>query len=149
MCNYFVLRLLSFPYVNTWHHFVTCNCAQPSQALDMSGMMPSLNIGNGIVEIAALTAMIGSVTAASLILGNKGAAGLPWAAISLFGVISVIKNCIAGATPGWLRETLGVRTSHVDSAIGLSLNLESKYNDREDLARKDLGDAIAITCHQV
>jgi len=114
----------------------------------MAGMASSLNIGNGLVEIAALTTMIGSVTAASLVLGNKGATGLPWAAVSSFGSLSVIKSCVAAATPGWLRETLGVRTSNVDSAVGLSLNLASKYNDREDLARKNLGDAIAITCQK-
>jgi hypothetical protein len=125
------------------------SCTVLPSEFSMAGVMPSLNIGNGMVEIAALTAMVGSVTAASLVLGNKGATGLPWAAISLFGALSVIKACVAGATPGWLRETLGVRTSNIDSAIGLSLNLESKRNDREDLARKNLGDAIAITCHKV
>jgi hypothetical protein len=105
----------------------------------------SLNLGSGLVEIAALTTMIGSVTAAALVLGNKGAAGLPWATVSSFGSLSVIKACIAAATPSWLRETLGLRNTNIDATVGLSLNLASRYNDREDLARKNLDEAVAIT----
>jgi hypothetical protein len=108
----------------------------------------SLNLGSGLVEVAALTTMIGSVTAAALVLGNKGAAGLPWATVSSFGSLSVIKACVAAATPSWLRETLGLRNASIDATVGLSLNLASRYNDREDLARKNLDEAVAITCER-
>lgn len=105
-----------------------------------------LSIGSGLIEIAALTALVGSATAESLTLGNKGAAGLAWAAMSTFGALSVVKACVAGATPGWLRETLGVRNAATDSAIGLSLDLNSGYRNREDMARKNLGEAVGVTC---
>ena len=86
----------------------------------------SLNLGGGLIEIGALTARIGSTTAASLVLGNKGAAGLLWGTMSVFGALSVIKACVAASTPDWLRETLGVRNKETDAAIGLSLDLDSK-----------------------
>ena len=86
----------------------------------------SLNLGGGLIEIGALTALIGSTTAASLVLGNKGAAGLLWGTMSIFGALSVIRACVAAATPDWLRETLGVRNKETDAAIGLSLDLDSK-----------------------
>jgi len=105
-----------------------------------------LNFGNGFVEIAALTTLIGSAAASVLVLGNKGAAGLPWAAMSSFGCLSVIKACVSAGSPSWLRETLGIRDTTIDTAIGLSLNLASRHNDREDLARRNLGHAVAITC---
>lgn len=86
----------------------------------------SLHFGGGLVEIAALTALIGSTTVESLMLGNKGTAGLVWGTMSVFGALSVIKACLSATTPGWLRETLGVRTSEIDASVGLSLNLDSK-----------------------
>lgn len=77
----------------------------------MDSLLPSsIKIGTGLVEIAALTALIGSDTSASLVIGDKGAPGLAWAAMSTFGILSVIKSCIAGAAPDWLRETMGVRS---------------------------------------
>jgi hypothetical protein len=114
----------------------------------MAGSTSFLNVGSGLIEIAALTALIGSATAESLTLGNKGAAGLAWAAMSTFGALSVVKACVAGATPGWLRETLGVRNDATDSAIGLSLDLNSGYRNREDMASKNLGEAVGVTCER-
>jgi hypothetical protein len=70
-----------------------------------------VKLGSGLVEIAALTALIGSATAESLTLGNKGAPGLAWAVFSTFGALSVVKVCVAGATPVWLRNSLGVRNT--------------------------------------
>lgn len=84
----------------------------------------SLNMGGSLIEIAALTALIGSTTAESLVLGNKGAGGLLWGTMSIFGALSVIKACLAAATPDWLRETPGVRSKEIDGAIGVSLNLD-------------------------
>ncbi|KAH8906786.1 hypothetical protein BR93DRAFT_632607 [Coniochaeta sp. PMI_546] len=98
----------------------------------------------GMVEIAALTTLIGSSTAASLVLGNRGGAGLVWAAMSAFGILSIVKECIAGASPDWLRATLGVRDNVVDAALGLRLDLRSRYKSRQDLARRDLGRAEGI-----
>lgn len=46
--------------------------------------------------------------------------------MSIFGALSVIKACIAAATPDWLRETFAVRSREVDNAIGVSLDLDSK-----------------------
>ena len=91
-------------------------------------MVSEWNFGNGIFELAALTALIGATTAEALVLGEQGAAGMPWAAMSSFGVAFLIKASIAASTPGWLRDTLGVRTGRADAAVGLSLpfNMENK-----------------------
>jgi hypothetical protein len=64
--------------------------------------------------------------------------------MSAFGTLSIIKGCIAGASPNWLRETLGVRSAITDAAIGLRLDLRSKYRSYQDLARKDLGKAVGV-----
>jgi hypothetical protein len=45
-----------------------------------------------------------------------------------------------------LRETLGVRNSTADAAIGLGLNLSSTYLDREDMARKNMKEALGVIC---
>lgn len=90
-----------------------------------TGLGP-FDLGNGLVEIAALTSMIGSTTAQTLVIGNKGPAGLVWATMTIFGAMSVVKACVAAVTPGWLRDSLGVGSGETDAAIGLSLNLHKK-----------------------
>lgn len=101
----------------------------------------SFNFGNGLIEISALTSLIGSTAADSLALGDKGPAGLVWATMTVFGVMSVVKLFIATATPGWLRESVGVRSPKADATIGLSLDLNKSYKSRGLEAR-----AIAVEC---
>ena len=105
----------------------------------------SLQVGTGLVEIAALTTLIGSSSAESLTLGDRGGAGVAWAAVSAFGSLSIIKGCISGASPDWLRQTLGVRSAASDGSTGLRLNLKSKYRSNQDLARKGLDKARGVT----
>lgn len=100
-------------------------------------------LGSGLIEI---TALVGSSTTEQLTLGERGAAGLSWADMSMLGSISILKSCIAASTPTWLRETLGVRNSTTDAAIGLGLDFSSKYKDREDMARKNMKDVLGVTC---
>ncbi|KAL9125924.1 MAG: hypothetical protein Q9217_004945 [Psora testacea] len=104
----------------------------------------SLNMGGGLIEIAALTALIGSTTAESLVLGNKGAPGLLWGTMSIFGALSVIKACIAAATPDWLRETIGVRSKETDAAIGVSLDLNVKGHKIQRRAASACGIACKV-----
>ncbi|KAL8919029.1 MAG: hypothetical protein Q9208_006995 [Pyrenodesmia sp. 3 TL-2023] len=104
--------------------------------------LASSNFGGGLIEIAALTALIGSTTAESLVLGNRGAAGLLWATMSIFGALSVIKACIAAATPGWLRETIGVRSKETDSALGIALTL----NDKSLRNRRNAVGVCGVSC---
>ena len=104
--------------------------------------LSSFNLGGGLIEIAALTALIGSTTAESLILGNKGAAGLVWGTMSVFGALTIIRACIAAATPDWLRDTLGVRAKEIDAAVGLALRLDQR--DRKGRAR--VGGAVGLAC---
>jgi hypothetical protein len=81
----------------------------------------AFSIGNGIVEIAALTALVGSTTAESLILGDRGAAGMAWAAMSSFGSLFLMKASLAAATPESLRETIGVGNERSNAAVGLNV----------------------------
>ena len=104
------------------------------------------SIGNGLVEITSLTALIGSSTAEKITLGNRGAPGLAWAGMSMFGCLSILRACLAASMPDWLRDTFGMRTATTDNALGFSLNLASKYADREDLTRKNLPDAVGVVC---
>ncbi|PVI02128.1 hypothetical protein DM02DRAFT_670802 [Periconia macrospinosa] len=98
-----------------------------------------LSISGGLVEIAALTALIGGSTAESLALGSRGACGLPWAALSSFGSLFIVKACVSVCTPAWLRETIGVRTAGSDTAVGCNGRLDGKVN-----GRRMGGDAIGI-----
>ena len=106
-----------------------------------SNAAAQIGLGNGLIEIAALTTLVGTTTASSLALGNRGAAGLPWAAISLFGALHVAKICISAVIPGWLRNVLGVQSSETDLALGWSLDLASTHR-----GRNRIGSAIGIAC---
>ncbi|KIM77046.1 hypothetical protein PILCRDRAFT_825804 [Piloderma croceum F 1598] len=108
----------------------------------------SLAFGNGFVDIAALTTLIGSSAAESLLLGDRGFGGLAWAAISAFGALFVIKACVTGASASWLRVTLGVRNVVSDEALGTALSLERGRNNDEK-ARRNLGEALGIICKNV
>ena len=116
--------------------------ADMSNLTSSNPTLSSLNLGGGLIEIAALTALIGSITVQSLMLGNKGTAGLVWGTMSIFGALSVIKACLSATTPGWLRETLGVRTSDIDAALGLTLDLDT----RGFRSKKRGGNAIGLVC---
>lgn len=116
-------------------------------AADQSGALsfPSFNIGSGLINLAALTALIGSSTVESLVLGSRGTAGLPWAAMSSFGVISVVKASLTGLSPAWLRETLGVRSALSDSFLGMSLDLRRDWRG-ETRIRRQIGQAAGVLC---
>jgi hypothetical protein len=106
----------------------------------MGELVPQ-NLGSGVVEIAALTALVGTSTVESLTLGDRGAAGLPWAAISSFGVISLIQACVAASTPASLRDTMGVRGERADLAVGLYLPFHTENK------RRTHGKVKGVTVH--
>ncbi|KAJ7147020.1 hypothetical protein C8R44DRAFT_758615 [Mycena epipterygia] len=106
--------------------------------------MSSFTFSNNLVEIGALTALVGSSVAESLILGNRGSAGVAWGATSSFGTISVVRACFAGACSGWLRESLGVRTTASDEAVGFELAQDS---NRAGNLRRSMSEPLAIFCH--
>jgi hypothetical protein len=68
---------------------------------------------------------VGSTAAESLILGSHGPAGVSWATMSAFGLVWVIRACVGAASPGWLRETMGLRTSVSDAAVGMELSSDT------------------------
>ncbi|KAJ6631289.1 hypothetical protein B0H10DRAFT_487658 [Mycena sp. CBHHK59/15] len=117
----------------------------PNGTASDSGFLSSFTFSNNLVEVGALTALVGSSVAESLVLGNRGAAGVAWAATSSFGTISVVKACFCGASSGWLRETLGIRTASSDSAVGLELEHNS---NRAGKVRRNVGEPLAIFCHR-
>ncbi|KAM5453478.1 hypothetical protein MaudCBS49596_002681 [Microsporum audouinii] len=102
----------------------------------------NLNIGGGLVEIAALTALMGATTGESLILGSRGAAGLPWAAMSLFGTPFLIRACISARTPTWLREMIGVKNAKCDTMVGMSSRIERVA--RSDVTQKNIAGISAV-----
>jgi hypothetical protein len=106
-------------------------------------MAATFQFSGGLIEVAALTALIGSTTAESLILGDYGAAGMPWAAMSSFGSLFLIKACIAAATPGWLRDTMGVRNGRCDDAVGLSLSLNQR-SKRQGITDETVGVSVQV-----
>jgi hypothetical protein len=83
-----------------------------------------MDIGNNLVDIAAVTTLIGAATAESLTLGSRGAAGMPWAAMSSFGSFYLVKACVAGSLPGCVREALGINSTLCNSILGVSATLD-------------------------
>jgi hypothetical protein len=81
---------------------------------------------NNLAHVAALTTLLGSKTAESLVLGSRGAAGLAWAAMSSFGSFHVIKARVAGCIPEWLRETLAVDSAICHTILGKSARMDNK-----------------------
>jgi hypothetical protein len=108
-----------------------------ANATDPGSTLGLFNLGNGLIEIAALTSLIGSAAAESLALGDKGPTGLVWATMTIFGAMSVVTLFTATATPGWLRDSVGVRSAKSDAVVGLSLDLNKsfKYRGRGEPAK--------------
>ncbi|KAF8847989.1 hypothetical protein BDZ45DRAFT_733241 [Acephala macrosclerotiorum] len=88
------------------------------------------NFGNGLIEITTLTSLIGSTAAQSLAIGDKGPAGLVWATMTIFGAMSIAMLFTAAVTPGWLRDSVGVRSAKSDAVVGLSLDLSKSFKYR-------------------
>ncbi|GJJ14360.1 hypothetical protein Clacol_008624 [Clathrus columnatus] len=105
--------------------------------------LPSLNFGNNIIDVSSLTTLIGSTVGESLILGDRGAAGIAWASTSSFGTLWIIAACVNGASPGWLKEMIGIRTAVSDASLGMTLRCNSTHSQT---VRKKMPQAIAIIC---
>ncbi|KAA6406887.1 MAG: hypothetical protein FRX48_09385 [Lasallia pustulata] len=107
---------------------------------------PPFSLSNGLVEIAALTTIIGSKNAEALTLGARGAAGLPWAMLSSFGALSVVRACLAASTPEVLRETFGLRNAATDGAVGLRRDLRRGRRAVAGMVRerRELGAAVGV-----
>ena len=104
-----------------------------------------MDIGNNLVDIAAVTTLIGATTAESLTLGSRGAAGMPWAAMSSFGSFYVVKACIAGSLPGWIREAIGINSSLCNSIIGVGATLNQSILLKANAANP-VGIAVRKVC---
>ena len=102
------------------------NSSQSTSAFSFNLQVP--NFGNGFVELAMLTTLVGPAAAETLVLGNHGAAGLAWAAMSAFGTGRVISACLSGACAPWLREILGLRSKVTDSSLGMELSSKANGN---------------------
>ncbi|KAL8647016.1 MAG: hypothetical protein Q9210_005805 [Variospora velana] len=78
----------------------------------------------------------------SLVLGNRGAAGLLRGTMSILGALSVIKACVAAATPGWPCETIGVWSKETGGALGIALTLD----DRSLRSRRNAVGVCGVSC---
>lgn len=116
--------------------------------MEMEESSSPTRLGLGLVEVSALSTLIGSVTTELLTLGERGAAGLPWAAISAFGSLSIVKACIAAVTPAWMRESLGVRNPTADSALGMDLSLNRDLVSRDSACRTSLAEPVGVVCRR-
>ncbi len=112
----------------------------------MTFNLPSFSLGNGLIELSALTTMIGSTIAEVFVLGNKGPAGLVWGTMSAFGTSSVVKACTSAASPGWFRQMIGLRTPASDGAIGMDLPLAPDFKVAR-MIRSGLKEALGVSCN--
>lgn len=98
-------------------------------------------VGGGLVEISAVSTIIGAPIAEALTHGLKAACGMVWGPMSCFGVIHVTKACLSASVPDLIRESMGLRNQFVDNAIGVMFDVDRFKQAR---SRTDLGDALAI-----
>jgi len=98
-------------------------------------------LSSGVIEISAVATLIGAPIAESMTLGLKSAVALPWASMTLFGMVHVAKASLAAAVPDWLREPLGLQNANVDAALGLMHELQARHPAK---SRVDLGDPAGI-----
>jgi hypothetical protein len=123
-------------YVSRLHVLVILSVDPEVNALAMDNSTESIsgfgifNFGNGLVEVAALTSLIGSTAAQSLIVADKGPAGLVWATMTIFGAMSIAMLFTTAVTPGWLSDSVGVRSAKSDAVVSLSLNLSKSFKCR-------------------
>ncbi|KAF8810451.1 hypothetical protein BYT27DRAFT_7336684 [Phlegmacium glaucopus] len=102
------------------------NSTQLTSAFSFNLQVP--NFGNGFVELAMLTTLVGSATSETMVLGDHGAAGLAWATMSAFGTGRIISACLSGACTPWLREIMGLRSKINDSSLGMELSSNVNTN---------------------
>jgi hypothetical protein len=79
-------------------------------------------------------------------LGERGPASVVWSVTSAFGATSVIKACISGASAGWLRSLLGLRSIASDRAVGLDLNLSRKSGWAIKVRRTFKDGPLGVSC---
>ena len=113
------------PYIPDLQPFSSAMAQEPPSKAHLHSSSPfsfaTPNFGNAFVELSVLTTFISSSVAESLILGNEGAAGVAWAAMSAFGLMNVVKTCVGAASAGWLRTVIGARSENTDVAVGLEV----------------------------
>jgi hypothetical protein len=102
------------------------NSTPPASAFSFNLQVP--NFGNGFVELAVLTTLVGPAAAETLVLGNHGAAGLAWATMSAFGAGRVASVCLSAACAPWLREIMGIRSKATDSSLGMEIFSKANGN---------------------
>ena len=102
------------------------NSTRPTSTFSFNLQVP--NFGNGFVDLAMLTTLVGPAAAETLVLGNHGAAGLAWATMSAFGTGRVVCACLSGSCAPWLREIMGLRSKVTDSSLGMELSSNSNSN---------------------
>jgi hypothetical protein len=102
------------------------NSTPPTSTFSFNIQVP--DFGNGFVELAMLTTLVGHAAAETLVLGNHGAAGLAWATMSAFGTGRVISVCLSAACAPWLREIMGIRSKVTDSSLGMELSSKANGN---------------------
>jgi hypothetical protein len=79
-------------------------------------------------------------------LGERGSASLVWSITSAFGATSIIKACISGASPGWLRSLLGLRSIASDRVVGLDLKLTRKSSLVIKVRRTFKNEPLGVSC---
>lgn len=110
--------------INLWLLLASPVTADPTTTEQVAAAS-AYRISLGLVEISALATLIGATNAEALALGLAAAVGLPWAPISTFGAVHVIKVSLAAVIPDRVREALGLRSKIVDSAVGMSLEIDN------------------------
>jgi len=103
-----------------------------------------MDVANTLAVITLTTILIRENITPTLVLGNRGSAGLVWGTASVFGALSAIRACMGGASSGSVRSLLGLRSKASDAAVGLDLEL-ARDSGRAVRVRHTLDDPLGVS----
>src|SRR5271156_4569141 len=98
-------------------------------------------LGRGLLEVSLIAALLGTTVAERLTLGYKGAGGLAWSSVSIFGAVHVAKVAVAASLSDWYRESLGLRNAIIDASVGLVTRVDELKGPQH---RSEWGNPVAI-----
>lgn len=82
---------------------------------------PIYVFSSGLIQISGISTLFGGSAVEEQAIGFKAAAGFAWAPMSCFGILKIVRVCIAGAVSDYWRDILGLRNAIIDDAVGFTL----------------------------
>jgi hypothetical protein len=97
------------------------NIQQNTGQYTADNVSPIYAFSSGLVQISGISTLFGGTAVEEQAVGFRGAAGFAWAPVSCFGVLKIVRVCVAGAVSDSWRDIIGLRNTVIDDAFGFTL----------------------------